>query len=85
MKTVTSAEFQRYFGRYQDEALIQPISITRNDREHVVMISAEEYLRLKKSVRQTIHVEELSEQDLVSIEQAGMPSGDEALDNELTN
>lgn len=64
---------------------MHPISITRNDRECVVMISAEEYRWLKKSARQTIHAEELSEQDLVSIEQAEMPSGDEALNNELTN
>ena len=84
MKSVTSAEFQRHFGRYQDEALIHPISITRNGRERVVMISAEEYRRIKRSMRQTMRVEELPEQELAAIEQAEMPAGYETLDNELT-
>jgi PHD/YefM family antitoxin component YafN of YafNO toxin-antitoxin module len=38
MITVTAAEFQRHFGRYQDEALTQPVAITRNGRERLVMI-----------------------------------------------
>jgi prevent-host-death family protein len=42
MITVTAAEFQRYFGRYQDEVLTQPVLITRNGRERVVMISIDE-------------------------------------------
>jgi prevent-host-death family protein len=48
MLTVTAAEFQRHFGRYQDEALIQPVTITRNGRARLVMISAEEYERLAR-------------------------------------
>lgn len=47
MLTVTAAEFQRHFGRYQDEALTQPVTITRNGRERLVVISAEEYRRLR--------------------------------------
>jgi PHD/YefM family antitoxin component YafN of YafNO toxin-antitoxin module len=42
MITVTAAEFQRHFGRYQDEALTQPVAITRNGRERLVTLSAEE-------------------------------------------
>ncbi len=84
MKTVTSAEFQRHFGRYQDEALTHPISITRNGRERVVMISTVEYKRLKRNERQAMRTEELSDQELTAIEQAEMPAGYEALDNELT-
>lgn len=47
MITVSSAEFQRNFGLYQDKALIEPVAITRNGRERVVMVSAAEYRRLK--------------------------------------
>ena len=42
MITITSVEFQRHFGRYQDEALKEPVSITRNGRERIVVLSAEE-------------------------------------------
>jgi len=34
--TVSAAEFQRHFGRYQDEALKQPFAITRNGRDRLV-------------------------------------------------
>ena len=48
MLTVTAVEFQKHFGRYQDEALTQPVRITRNGRARLVMISANEYERLTR-------------------------------------
>ncbi|NDE35759.1 MAG: type II toxin-antitoxin system Phd/YefM family antitoxin [Gammaproteobacteria bacterium] len=51
MITITSVEFQRHFGRYQDEALKEPVSITRNGRERIVVLSVEEYNRLKRRDR----------------------------------
>src|SRR5947209_606372 len=50
MITVTAAEFQRHFGRYQDEALTQPVAITRNGRERLVMMSVDEYRELNRFV-----------------------------------
>lgn len=41
--TVTSADFQRNIGLYQDEALKKPVAITKNGRPRTVLISAEEY------------------------------------------
>jgi hypothetical protein len=32
MSTVTSAEFQRNVGLYQDKALTEPVTITKNGR-----------------------------------------------------
>jgi prevent-host-death family protein len=48
MFNVPAGEFQRNFGRYQDMALTQPIAVTRNGREPTVLISADEYQRLKR-------------------------------------
>jgi len=48
MIKVSAAEFQRNIGRYQDAALVQPVAVTRNGRERTVMISVEEYYRLKR-------------------------------------
>ena len=61
MQRVTSREFQRNFGRFQDEALKAPLSITPNGRERLVILSAEEYTRLKRRDRQAIAVENLSD------------------------
>jgi PHD/YefM family antitoxin component YafN of YafNO toxin-antitoxin module len=52
MIKVSAAEFQRNIGRYQDMALVQPVAVTRNGRERTVMISVEEYQRLKRRDRQ---------------------------------
>jgi PHD/YefM family antitoxin component YafN of YafNO toxin-antitoxin module len=52
MIRVTSTEFSKEVGRYQDSALTQPVVVTRNGRDRTVMISSEEYQRLKRRDRQ---------------------------------
>ena len=67
MITVTAAEFQRHFGRYQDEAPTQPVAITRNGRDRLAMISAEEYRRLARRDREVLRAGELNNADLAAI------------------
>ena len=83
MITVSAAEFQRYFGRYQDEALTQPVVITRNGRERLVMISVDEYRRLRRSDRQVLRANELSDADLAALEETRAPESSRAFDDEL--
>jgi len=59
MVRVSSTEFGKEVGRYQDLALGQPVIVTRNGRDRTVMISAEEYLRLKRRDRQVFAAGEL--------------------------
>jgi len=40
---VTASEFHRAFGALSDKALKEPISITKQGRDHPVLMSAEEY------------------------------------------
>lgn len=47
MSVVSSAEFQRNLGLYQDKALAEPVTITKNGRERLVLLSVSEYHRLK--------------------------------------
>lgn len=64
MVRVSSTEFGKEVGRYQDLALRQPVVVTRNGRDRTVMISAEEYLRLKRRDRQVFGAGQLPD-DLV--------------------
>ena len=48
---VAANEFQNQVGRYTDMALTRPIMITRHGRDRTVVISAEEYARLKRRDR----------------------------------
>ena len=84
MQRITSREFQRNFGRFQDEALRAPLSITRNGRDCLVLLSVEEYARLKRRDREALYVEELPDADIEAIHRAE-PSVDAAhYDHELT-
>ena len=47
MVAVTSTELQNKTGAVIDQALINPVQITRNNRPAVVLMSTEEYKRLK--------------------------------------
>jgi predicted nucleotidyltransferase len=46
MSSVSSAHFQRNLGECQDMALVEPVTITKNGRERLVLLSVEEYRRL---------------------------------------
>lgn len=67
MITVSSAEFQRNFGEYQDKALTEPVTITRNGRERLVVLSADEYRRLRRRDREVLRVGDLSDAELEEI------------------
>jgi prevent-host-death family protein len=83
MIKVSAAEFQRNIGRYQDLALTQPIAVTRNGRERTVMISIDEYLRLKRRERQVLGLDDFSDADIAALEATRAPESSRAFDNEL--
>ncbi len=80
---VSAAEFQRNFGRYQDEALKQPLTITRNGRDRLVVVAVEEYQRLKQRDRVVRKTEELSAAELEAIANTEMDPRHNHLDAEL--
>ena len=63
MKRITALEAKTRFGEVLDAAQRQPVSITRNGRPSVVVLSAESYAR-----RQTMAAERMRE--------AMQPAGD---------
>jgi PHD/YefM family antitoxin component YafN of YafNO toxin-antitoxin module len=80
---VAAGEFQRHIGRYQDMALTQPVAVTRNGRERTVMISAEEYYRLKRRDRQVLALTDFTEADIVALEATRAPESTKDFDHEL--
>jgi prevent-host-death family protein len=80
---VTATEFQQNVGRFQDAALRRPITITKNNRDHVVLLAAEEYKRLLKRSRAVLLAGELSDDVLAAIARTEMPAGREELNAEL--
>jgi prevent-host-death family protein len=83
MVKISSAEFQKNFGRYQDVALTQPVTVTRNGRDRTVIISAEEYHRLKRRDRRVMDLEDFTQEDIAAIERANPPAESARFDHEL--
>lgn len=54
MKIITALEAKNRFGEVMEAAQRQPVSITRNGRPSVVMISAESYARRQRVARERL-------------------------------
>ena len=77
MVKVTSAQLIKQFGRYHDAALREPVTVTKHGRDSVVMLSADEYYRLRPEVLEAEErrpvVEEPTVVLLEPIEQVDIP------------
>ncbi len=80
---VSAADFQRNIGRYQDIALRQPVAVTRNGRERTVLISTEEYARLKRCDRDVLTLDDFTAADIEALEASRPPAEATAFDHEL--
>ena len=85
MVSITSVEFQRNIGQYQDTALAEPVTITRHGRERLVLMSAEEFHLLQQRAREVLHVNEFTEDDIAQIESTQMSKKHSHLNTELNN
>lgn len=85
MLKVAAADFQRNIGRYQDIALRQPVAVTRNGRESCVLLSTEEYNRLKRRDREVLGIEEFTDADAEAVRRAKPSKRSSAFDDELTS
>jgi prevent-host-death family protein len=79
---VSSTEFQQNVGRYQDVAIREPVTITKNGRDHTVLVSADFFEALVKG-RVARRVEDLEEATIKAIEAAEVPDKYAYLDDEL--
>ena len=80
---VSTADFIKQYGMLADKALIEPVTITKNGRDRLVILSAAEYVRLKSRDRQVVRVEDFTDAELAQIAKVEVPQGHEHLDAEL--
>lgn len=81
--TVSSGEFLKSYGRISETALREPVSITSHGRERLVLLSAEEYRRLRQNDRQALRPWELSDEDLAALKVAEPPEWTAQYDHEV--
>ena len=83
MIRVSSTEFGKEVGRYQDAALSQPVIVTRNGRDRTVTISIEEYHRLKRRDREVLSIDDFTDADIEAVRRAEPSKEAEAFNHEL--
>ena len=80
---VSSAEFVKRYGALTDKALSEAVTITRNGRDRLVVLSAEDYARLKRRDRRVVKLENISEDEMALIATTEVPADYAHLDEEL--
>ena len=83
MLKVSAAEFQRNIGRYQDLALREPIAVTRNGRESCILLSTDEYRRLKRRDREVLSISDFTDADAEAVRRSEAPPEAAEFDHEL--
>ncbi len=80
---VSATEFQAAFGALSDKARREPVIITKHGRDSLVVMSAEEWERLKRRDRRVGVTAELPEEWIDAVRSAEVPDEYSALDAEL--
>ncbi len=83
MTRISASEFQKSFGAASDKALREPIAITKQGRDHLVVMSAEEYARLKRRDRKVHPSGSLPDDLLAAVERSTVDPRHDHLDADL--
>lgn len=82
--TASSAEVARNFGRFKEAAQRGPVAITSHGRESLVMLSAEEYARLKAlDDRKAVYAHELDADLIAGLDDSPPAEEAKAFNHEL--
>lgn len=81
--TLSASEFQDRVGEALDRSLSQPVLITKHGRPRNVVLSYDEYERLRARDRRAVRAQDLTDEDIAAIEASEMAPGYEHLNAEL--
>ena len=73
MARVTSGELQKEFGRYRTIAHKEALIVTNHGREDLVLLSADEYQRLRMLEHRAFHISGLTDKELTELSNAKLP------------
>jgi prevent-host-death family protein len=71
---VSAGEFQREFGRLRGVAHREAVVVTRDGRDDVVLLSVEEYQRLRSLDRSAMQVSELTDEEIAALDAVEPPA-----------
>ncbi|HAH08502.1 MAG TPA: prevent-host-death protein [Alphaproteobacteria bacterium] len=83
IETADASDVQRRFSFWKRRAQRGPVMVRNHGQDEIVMLSAEEFARLRRRDREVLTVAEFSASDLAAIAEARMPDILAPLDDEL--
>lgn len=83
MVQVTAGELQKKFGQYRAIAYREPVMVSHHGRDDLVLISNDEYTRLKDLEQRTFHVSQLTDDELAEIDSVVIPAEAAQYNNEV--
>ena len=66
-QTATSVEVSKAFGRFGRQALQEPLTITNHGIASLVLLSHEEFMRLKRRDRQALTLGDFTDDDRAAV------------------
>ncbi|TWB37202.1 type II toxin-antitoxin system Phd/YefM family antitoxin [Nitrospirillum pindoramense] len=81
MRQFSSLDLQRNGAKVQEAALREPVSVTYHGRDRLVILSVDEFERLKQRDKMVIAIEEMPEEFLRSLQEPYYDAEQAALDH----
>jgi prevent-host-death family protein len=81
---IPASEFQREFGRLRGVAHREAVIVTSHGRDDVVLVSAEDYQRLRNLDRRAMHVSEISQEEIAALDAVEIPAEATRYNHEMT-
>jgi prevent-host-death family protein len=74
---VTSVELHQKLGRMIDKARVEPVVVTKHDRDHVVIVSAERFAQMEDAMRRARLTGSLTVEERAAASAAKVPTAAE--------
>jgi prevent-host-death family protein len=71
---VTSVELHQKLGLMIDKARVEPVVVTKHDRDHVVIVSAERFAQMEEALRRVRPTGSLTAEERKAAATAKVPS-----------
>jgi prevent-host-death family protein len=84
MLRISASKLQREFGRLRRVANREAVIVTSHGRDDVVLLSAEEYRRLRSLDRRAMHVSEFTDEELAALGSVEIPAEAARYNHEMT-
>lgn len=73
MTIASAADVAKNFGAFREQARVEPVVVTQYGKPSVVILSAEEYSRLRELDRRILRLEDMSDEELDEMAAAEIP------------